>query len=374
MSSRASVSAYDLACDALVIGGGVVGLAVAHALSKQCRVVLAERHRRLGEELSTRNSGVVHVGIYYPPGSDKAMHCVRGKAMLYGWCKERDVPHARTSKLLVARNEADLTWLEQCVLRAEACDVTDLRWLDRHELRRQEPNLRGFAALRSPSSGVVDAGAFVHSLAAASREQGVDMALATNVVGFDRTDQMWEVSVEGPGGRETIAARWVINAAGLGASQIATAMHSPEARPLRLVKGSYFRLRAGIRVPRTALVYPTPSAEGLGIHLTRELDGTWIAGPDTEAVDAISFDVEPSRAEAFAADLRAMLPSIRRQDLEPHFASVRPKLGRAGQFEDFTIAVDAQHNAVQLLGIESPGLTSALSVGQAVSDFFREHD
>ncbi len=357
-----------LRTDFLIIGGGVIGLATAHALAPKGTVLLLERHRRLGEELSTRNSGVIHAGLYYPVDSAKAQHCVRGKHMLYEWCAQRKVPHARTSKLIVARSEDDVAWLETCRARAVACGVHDLTLLSSAQLRSEEPCLLGRAALRSPSSGLIDTADFVRSLAAACRERGVDIALQTEARAFERTSRGWRVTVDGPDGAERIESERVVNAAGLGAARVAGLMQIDTNPRNRLVKGSYFRLRAGVATPKTALVYPAPSADGLGIHLTRELGGSCIVGPDTEPVETPDFDVDPSRATAFATDVSLMFPGVTASDLEPHFASVRPKLGAPGQFEDFHIKWNGPRSAVQLLGIESPGLTASLSIAAALGE------
>lgn len=356
--------------DIIVIGGGVIGLSIACALADKCSVLVLERHKRLGEELSTRNSGVIHAGLYYPPGSLKANHCVRGSRLLYAWCERHGVPHKRTSKLIVARHEAEVAWLYETLARGAACGVEGLRLVARAELEKREPALRGYAALHASTSGLVDAADFVRSLGFVCQTTGVDLALGTEATAFEHTGTHWKVGVHGPAGYEVVRAGHIINAAGLHAPNVTRKMHKVTPFHQRYVKGSYFRLRPTAPKPNTALVYPTPGQDGLGIHLTRELGGTWVAGPDAQAIEAPEFSVDTARAEAFARDLKTMLPGIERTHLEPHFASVRPKLGQAGEFEDFKILRELGHDATHLLGIESPGLTAALSLGSSVAELF----
>jgi len=362
--------------DCLVVGAGVVGLAVAKALAEAGReVVVAERETLIGSGTSARNSEVIHAGIYYAPGSLKATLCVEGSRRLYAYCTERGVPHRRCGKLIVATRDEDRVWFDSISARAEACGVR-LALLERDEALRLEPALACSAALWSASTGIVDSHAFMTALLGDAERAGAVLALQSPLVEARRDGDGWIVATGGVEGFE-LRCRWLVNCAGLFAQDVASRMRGfPSAAipRLHLAKGHYFSLRQ--RSPFQRLVYPTPSVGGLGTHLTLDLGGAARFGPDVEwLADAdpshIDYAVDPSRAAAFAADIRRYWPRLEDNALQPAYSGVRPKLSGPGEpAADFRIDGPEAHGVpgtVQLFGIESPGLTSSLAIAARVA-------
>lgn len=344
--------------DVVVVGAGVVGLAVARAAARAGRDVLVlEAAESIGTGISSRNSEVVHAGIYYEPGSLKAVLCREGREMLYSWCAARDVPHRRLGKLIVAQAD-EIPALER-VFRRGLDNGVELGWLDGDAARAIEPELACAAAIRSPSTGIVDTHALMRSFLADAEAAGATLALRTPVTGRDG-------ALEAGGTR--IAARWVVNAAGLGATRLAVALGARDVPEMHLAKGSYFALKG--RAPFSRLVYPTPGTAGLGVHLTLDLAGRARFGPDVEWVDREAYDVDPRRGEAFYARIRTYWPGLPDGALVPAYAGVRPKLqGPGDPPRDFLIQGPDAHGVpglVNLLGIESPGLTASMAIAERV--------
>ena len=349
-----------------VIGAGVVGLAVARELALRGReVVVIEAAGAIGTGISSRNSEVVHAGLYDPAGSLKAQLCVRGRQLLYDYCEARGIPHRRCGKLVVATREADLPRLQALATRAAANGVGDLELLDRAAVRALEPALRAEGALWSPSSGIVDSHGLMTALLGDAQRAGATLALASPVSGGLRRDAGWQLQV---GGYE-LGARHVINAAGLFAAQVSASL-GVAAPTLRFARGHYFSL-AG-RAPFSRLIYPLPVDGGLGVHLTLDLGGQARFGPDVQwlsdtAPDALGYAVDPALAPAFEAEVRRYWPDLPAGALAPAYAGIRPKLNGPGEpAADFRI--DTQAGLVNLLGIESPGLTASLALAQAVAE------
>lgn len=370
--------------DALVAGAGVVGLAVARALARSGLAVwIAEREAGIGSGVSSRNSEVIHAGLYYPPGSLKARLCVRGKQMLYAYCGERGIAHRRCGKLVVAHDDAERGRLPALHAQAQAEGVDDLQLLDRDAARRLEPALACRAALWSPSSGIVDSHALMLSLLGDAEAAGAMLALRSRFVAAQRAHGHWRVRVaadDGSAEEAVFEARWLVNAAGLGAQAVAAAVEGfPAAAipPRRLAKGHYFS--SAVRSPFTRLIYPMPTDGGLGVHLTLDLGGQARFGPDVEWLDvdgsvddrALDLRVDASRAAAFASAVRRYWPALPEGALLPAYSGIRPKISGPGEpAADFRIDGPAQHGCdgvVQLFGIESPGLTAALAIGEAVT-------
>ncbi len=351
-----------------VIGGGVVGLAVARALVQASRreVLVFERHGRLGTETSSRNSGVIHGGLYYPTGSLKAESCVEGRRMLYEFAAAHGVDHTRTGKLIVATDAAEDEALEALRAKAEANGVEGLEWRSRTWLEREEPALAGVRALDVSVSGVVDAHGLIAALAAAAQSGGARIARGLAIDTVEPAGDRWILGV----GKDRVAARHVVNAAGLAADRVAaSAGLDVDALGWRLHpwKGSYFALAGNAPAPRRALVYPLPVRGGLGIHLTRDLAGQTLAGPDAEPAASLDdLDVDESRAEAFAGSVARYLPALRVEHLRPAYVGLRPKRRADGSFSDFVLQ-ERPAGLIHLLGIESPGLTAALSLGARVA-------
>ncbi|MCU1278786.1 MAG: Aminobutyraldehyde dehydrogenase [bacterium] len=366
---------YDVA----VVGGGVVGLACARELAARGRsVLLLERHARYGEETSSRNSGVVHAGIYYPTGSTKAELCVRGNRSLYQWCEERDVPFARVGKYIVAVEAAEEPALAEIAARARANGAVEVEPCGLEALRSAEPHVRAVAALWSPRTGIVDAAALMRSLFAACAD-GVDFAFRRRVVAVERDDRgAWILTARDPSGaKESAVAAQVVNAAGLDADELA-ALAGIDVDACgyrqRFVKGSYFRLRSSKSSLVRHLVYPVPPRDqaGLGVHVTLELDGSVRLGPDVEPISRVyDYRVDADRASAFAAAASRYLPGICARDLSPDQAGIRPKLRAAdGAVPDFVVREESAVGLpgwVNLVGIESPGLTCCLEIATRVA-------
>ena len=353
--------------ECLVVGAGVVGLAVARALARAGReVIVVESERGIGAGVSSRNSEVIHAGIYYPTGLNKTRLCVAGKAMLYAFCREFGVPHKRCGKLLVAVNEGEVDKLAALKAQAEANGVTDLIWLSAKEARALEPALVANRALLSPSTGIIDSHALMLALMGDAEAHGAMIAFETPVLA-GRAAERGLILETGGSAPMRIAASLVVNAAGLGAQALARSIAGMPAGmipPLHLAKGNYFVLSG--RSPFSRLIYPMPTPGGLGVHLTLDLAGQAKFGPDVEWVDAIDYAVDPRRAESFYAAIRAYWPDLPDGALQPGYAGVRPKIARpGGSTTDFLIQTEKDHGVaglINLFGIESPGLTASLAI------------
>ena len=359
--------------DCVVVGAGVVGLAVARSLALTGRdVLLLEGAEAIGTGTSSRNSEVIHAGIYYPAGSLMARHCVAGRRMLYAFCAERGVPHARCGKLIVATSEEEATRLDGIRARAAANGVEDMRVLSRDEALALEPALSCHGALLSPSTGIIDSHAYMLALQGDAENAGAVLAFHSPVLAGRVTPDGIVLEV---GGAEpmTLLCRSLVNAAGLGAPGLGRAIDGlpPDTVPREYyAKGNYFTL-AG-RSPFSRLIYPVPVPGGLGTHLTIDLGGQARFGPDVEWVDHIDYVVDPRRGDSFYEAIRRYWPALPDGALQPGYSGIRPKIvpkGAPGQ--DFVIQGPAVHGVrglVNLYGIESPGLTASLSLAEAVRD------
>jgi L-2-hydroxyglutarate oxidase LhgO len=362
--------------DVAVIGAGVIGLAAAASLARAGRsVVLLERHGGFSQEITSRNSEVVHAGIYYPEGSLKATLCVAGREALYARCAALGIPHRRLGKWIVAADSAEVGTLETLCARGSANGVPGLRILEGAVLRRGEPQLRAVAALESPETGVVDGHALCLSLAAEAEAHGALLVLHTEVLEIEHTPVGYVLeTVDADGQRSQLACAGVVNAAGLAGDEIAArAGIDVDACRYRLrpCKGDYFALAPGAEVRVSRLVYPVPAGPGLGVHATLDLGGRIRFGPDAEYVERPHYHVDPAKADAFAEAVRRYLPGLRSEWLSPDYAGVRPKLSGPGEpVRDFVVAEESDKGLpgfVNALGIESPGLTAALAIGDRVA-------
>ncbi|HET6970721.1 MAG TPA: NAD(P)/FAD-dependent oxidoreductase [Phenylobacterium sp.] len=356
--------------DCVVIGAGVVGLAAARALALAGRETLVvEREGLIGSGTSARNSEVIHAGIYYPAGSLKARLCVAGREQLYAYCAGHGVAHRRCGKLIVAPDDR-VPELERIRGAAEANGVTDLGWLSGAEAAELEPEVRCAAALLSPSTGIIDSHGYMLALLGDAEARGAVLAYRTEVTGLSCRSDGVALSFGGEA-EPSLKARLVVNAAGLDAPGLARMAGLSEAHAPRpfYAKGSYFTL-AG-RTPFRRLIYPTPEPGGLGVHVTLDLAGQARFGPDVEWVDAPHYDVDPARAERFYDAVRVYWPGLGDGQLVPAYAGVRPKISGPGDpAADFRIEGPAEHGAaglINLLGIESPGLTASLAIGAEVA-------
>ena len=358
--------------DTVVIGAGVVGLAVARALALRGREVLVlEAADAIGTGTSSRNSEVIHAGIYYSAGSLKARLCVEGKTLLYAYCAERGIAHRRCGKLLVATSDDQLPQLQAIIDKAAANGVNDLVRLTRAEAQAMEPHLTCVAAVHSPSTGIIDSHALMLSLQGDLENTGGMVAFNTSVTSAKVTPDGIELTMAD--GTQLLAKR-VVNAAGLHAQALAhriEGLATEQVPPAFFAKGNYFTLSG--RSPFTRLIYPVPQSAGLGVHLTIDMGGQAKFGPDVEWVNSPEeLTVDPARGDAFYAEVRKYWPELPDGALQAGYAGIRPKIqSRAEPARDFLIQGPQDHGVpglVNLFGIESPGLTSSLALGEFVAE------
>ncbi len=358
--------------DCVVIGAGVVGLAVARALAIRGReTLLLEAEAGIGTGTSSRNSEVIHAGIYYPPGSAKARLCVAGRQLLYPYCEARRVEHRRCGKLIVAADQEQVRVLERIEATARANGVNDLRWLTAAEAKAMEPALSCVAALLSPSTGIIDSHGFMLALQGDFESAGGTIALQTPVTrGHCDADAIHLEA--GMDESFELAARVVINSAGLSAQSLAWRIEGVPREsipPSAYAKGNYYVLQG--KAPFRHLIYPVPEPGGLGVHLTLDLAGQARFGPDVEWVDKPDYGVDPTRAERFYRAIRRYWPGLPDGVLHPGYAGIRPKLGGPDAAPaDFLMQGPEAHGVrglINLYGIESPGLTAALAIAEAVA-------
>jgi len=372
-------SVEDIDCvDAVVIGAGVVGLAVARALALNPKfagkeLLVLEAANAIGTGTSSRNSEVIHAGIYYPAGSLKAQLCVEGKAMLYDYCEDRGIGFKRCGKLIVATNHAQVAQLQGIIAKAAANGVNDLVLLTREQARALEPQLECVAAVHSPSTGIIDSHALMLSLQGDFENVGGLTVFNSAVAGlFIASDAIKIVMKDGT----KIHTKTLINAAGLSAPLIARSMQGLDAKfvpQAYYAKGNYFTLSG--KSPFSRLIYPVPEVAGLGVHLTLDLGGQAKFGPDVEWVEsADDLLVNPARGDAFYAEVRKYWPQLQDNALQTGYAGMRPKINAPTEAAaDFMIQGPQDHGIagfVNLFGIESPGLTSSMAIGHYVSKLF----
>ena len=358
--------------DCIVVGAGVIGLAVARALALAGReVIVLEAAEGIGTETSSRNSEVIHAGIYYPAGSFMARFCVAGRRALYAYCRERGVPFINCGKLIVATSAEEDGKLAGIKARAEANGVEGMRLLTQAEAVALEPNLRCTSALLSPVTGVLDSHAFMLALQGDAENAGAACVFFSPVTGARAGRDGIEVDAGGAD-PTTLRCRLLVNSAGLHAPDLARRIVGmpPERVPTAYyAKGNYFTLTG--RSPFSRLIYPVPEKAGLGVHVTVDLGGQCRFGPDTEWVDQINYDVEPKRADVFYAAVRTYWPDLPDGALLPGYSGIRPKLAPEGSpAEDFLVQGPAEHGVsglVNLFGIESPGLTASWAIAEEVA-------
>ena len=356
----------------LVIGAGVVGLACARAAALAGHeVIVAEATGGIGNGVSSRNSEVIHAGMYYPTGSLRARHCVRGRRMLYAFCASHGVPHDKVGKLIVATDEKQTGKIEAIYKQGQTNGVEGLEFLGGNAARALEPALNCVAAMLSPETGIIDSHSFMLALQGDLEDRGGMIAFNTRIERLTPSASGWQVTFGGAEGG-TLDVDAVVNSAGLGAQAIARATEGyPASRVPKLVlaKGNYFGF-AG-RPVFSHLIYPAPVEGGLGTHVTLDMAGRMRFGPDVEWIDTESYSVDPKRADSFYASIRTYFPGLPDDSLVPDYCGIRPKLtGKGEPAADFLIDGPADHGLrrlVHLFGIESPGLTSSLSIAEDVA-------
>ncbi len=355
----------------MVVGAGVVGLAIARELAHAGReVIVLEAEDAIGTHTSSRNSEVIHAGIYYPKGSLKARTCVAGKHLLYDYCASHGVPHRRCGKLIVATTEHQLGELAGIREKAHANSVTDVDWIAKEDVARMEPELFCMGALHSPSTGIIDSHALMLAYLGDAEAAGAMLALKSPLERAMVRPGRFELWVAGS---DPIACSLLVNSAGLRAPSVAKRIegYPAELAPRELyAKGNYYSLTR--RAPFSRLIYPVPEPGGLGVHVTLDLAGQARFGPDVEWVERINYDVDPRRAERFYAAIRRYWPGLPDGSLAPGYAGIRPKTAGPGEpASDFEIQGPRRHGVpglVHLYGIESPGLTASLALAHAVRE------
>src|SRR4051794_9801094 len=361
--------------ECVVVGAGVIGLAVARALALAGReVIVLERAYTIGFETSSRNSEVIHGGLYYPAGSLKARSCVEGRERLYAYCRDHGVPHSQLGKLIVATSEEEIPGVEKIDAAARANGVTNLEWLTASEAQRMEPELNCVAALLSPSTGIIDSHALMLAYRGEAEEAGAFVAFRSPVLG----GRVLAAGSEGGfaldvGGDEptTIRCNILVNAAGLHAPALARAIDGVPLEtipPAYFCRGVYFTLLG--KTPFRRLIYPVPVPGGLGVHITLDLAGQARFGPDVEWIPEVDYAVDPRRGDAFYAAVRRYWPGLRDGALQPGYAGIRPKISGPNEAAaDFVVQGPETHGVpglVNLYGIESPGLTASLPLADEV--------
>jgi L-2-hydroxyglutarate oxidase LhgO len=358
-----------------IIGAGVVGLAVAAELSKGNEgLYVFEKNSRFGQETSSHNSGVIHSGIHYPSGTLKAKLCVKGNTMLYDICEKHKIAYKKLGKLTVAITSEEIEELEQLMKTGTKNGVPNLRFLDATETMRLEPNVNVERALHTPSTGILEPDELMNHFYEETRSNSAVLATETTVTGLQRLADGYQVSGTSVGEKFSVTAKTIINCAGLESDKIAAMLGLDVDKlgyRLHPCKGDYFRV-AG-KPPVKMLVYPVPKGAGLGIHLTPDMAGGVRLGPNAYYVDQVSYEVESDERE-FREDVQRFVPSIRDHEIAPDSAGVRPKLqGPSDGFRDFVIRHEVDRGLfglINLIGIESPGLTAAPAIAEFVRDIY----
>lgn len=359
--------------EAIVVGAGVVGLACARALAQQGKeVIILEAQDSFGSETSSRNSEVIHAGIYYPKNSNKANLCVAGKKLLYKYCDNKNIPYKRIGKIIVASSKDEVAKLGDIQASAAANGVDDLQPLSKEQVLELEPELSAEAGLFSPSTGIIDSHNLMLSLLGDAEAAGAMLALNSRVISGSINGRYVQLHVESQGVTMELQTNMLINAAGLHASTVAGSIdgiNHTEIYKTSYRKGSYFTYAGSS--PFKHLIYPVPVTGGLGIHSTVDLAGQLRFGPDVELIPEINYTVDPSKTSAFAQAIQRYWPKVQEDLLQPGYAGVRPALinqnDKAGDFEIITHCLSSPSPLViSLFGIESPGLTACLAIADNV--------
>lgn len=358
--------------ECVVVGAGVIGLAIARSLAMAgVEVIVLERHGSIGFEISSRNSEVIHAGIYYPAGSLKARLCVAGKQKLYRYLDRKKVAHRRCGKLIVATSNEQRAELEQIAKKAVANGVHDLEFWEPEQVSRAEPELSSAAALWSPSTGILDSHGLMLALMGDAEDQGAFVVFDTPFLRAESNGRGFVIETGGPEPTR-LRSHMLVNSSGLHAGDVASNLacsNNVASRNIYYCKGNYYTLSRPS--PFSTLVYPVPEADGLGVHATIDLAGRCRFGPDTEWIDEVDYEVDAQRAESFYRAVRRYWPALRDGELAPDYSGIRPKLSpRGGPVADFAIEGPEVHKMpglVHLFGIESPGLTACLAIADEVA-------
>jgi len=359
---------FDTEC--VVIGAGVVGLAVAYQLSQAgIQVMVLEQHKAIGTETSSRNSEVIHAGIYYPKGSLKATLCLQGKQLLYNFCNQYQVPYKKIGKLVIAHGQQGKHQLQKLQENAKKCGLDDLIWLNQTQVAEIEPAVRCDAALLSPSTGIVDSHSLMLSMQGLAERNGTQVILNTSVRTLKKhPTEGYLIGIEED--NYQIHSQYLVNAAGMNAPLLGKQLSKAPQQPKRYCKANYFSYRG--KSPFHRLIYPLPTEDSLGIHSCHDLNNQLRFGPDVEWVDYVDYSPNPNRLEHFYEAILHFWPEVEKERLQPDFSAYRPRIDPSGHTDvDFFILGPQSHGhagLVQLYGIESPGLTSCLAIGKYVKN------
>ena len=362
-----------------VIGAGAVGLSVAAELSRSYKdTIIVERNPSFGRETSSRNSEVIHAGIYYPKTSLKLKTCLEGRNLLYEFCRSDNIPHRKIGKLIIAADKNEIGDLEKLFSHGKENGVDDLKMLSKAEVKNMEPAIMAESAIFSPSTGILDTHIFMKRLAGSFERSGGQIAYNTEATAITKTNVGYEVKVTGGEDDFAFNSRIVVNCAGLDSDKVAAmaGLDRPEYK-LRYCKGDYFRLASSKSALIGHLVYPVPreGRGGLGIHATPDLAGSVRLGPDDEYVGQVDYDIDASKSAVFYESVKKFLPFVDKTDITPDTSGVRPKLQGPGEgFRDFVICHEEDKGLpgfIDLIGIESPGLTASLAIAKMVADIVR---
>jgi L-2-hydroxyglutarate oxidase LhgO len=360
-----------------IIGAGVVGLAIGESLTEVFKdVFIVEKHNAFGQETSSRNSEVIHGGMYYPEGSLKAKLCVEGKSLLYDYCEKYHVPHKKCGKLIVATSEKEISVIENIMEKGRKNGISDLSMIGKEEIAEMEPNISAIKAVFSPSTGIVDTHSLMKQYETNTINNGGNIVYGSGVTGIKKIKGGYIITLSDlRGNKSSFTSRIVINSAGLTSDKISE-MAGMEDERLRIMfcKGEYFRLKPPMNKLVNRLIYPVPhhNLEGIGIHVTVDMSGGVKLGPDVKYLESNIYDysLTKSKQEAFFSSARKFLPFIQFDDIAPEMAGIRPKIQKPGQeVQDFYIREESEKGCrgfINLIGIESPGLTSSLAIGKFV--------
>lgn len=363
-----------------IIGAGVIGLSVAAELAQKYKdIIIVEKYPSFGQETSSRNSEVIHAGIYYPLNSLKLKTCLEGNRLLYEYCQNHGIPFRRLGKLIIASVKDEEEDLYKLFQRGRENGVADLEQLSQSRLQELEPHIKAVAGLFSPATGIFDTHSFMKQLAASFKKDGGDIAYNTELTKITKISDGYELTVVDSGKDSfTFDTRIIINCAGLQADKVSamTGLDLEEYR-LKYCKGDYFRLAPAKASLVSHLVYPVPKpkSSGLGIHLTPDLSGSVRLGPDDEYVQEIDYQINPAKAEVFCNNIKGFFPGVTVEDITPDTSGIRPKLqGPNEEFKDFVIQHEEGRGypgLINLIGIESPGLTGSLSIARIVASLVK---
>jgi len=363
--------------DITIIGAGIIGLSVSYILSSLGKeIVVLEKNHSFGQETSSRNSEVIHSGIYYPKNSLKSKTCIRGKELLYKLCKEHDIKFKKTGKILVSEDENETQKLNEIYKNATDCGVRNLRFLKKKELKSLEPDIKATQSLFSPDAGIVDTHGLMNFFYGASKRNKVNFAFSVEVIDIIPRGSSYEIVVQEPQGDYfTFDSKVVINCGGLFSDNVAKMVGldiDKYSYKLHYCKGQYFRLKSPNKFSIQHLVYPPPRDTDLGIHITPDLEGGLRLGPDAQYVSDIEYNVKETEKNKFFDSAVKFLPSLDSSDLIPDTAGIRPKLhDSTKKFADFIVQEEADKgfpNFINTIGIESPGLTSCLAIAEIIKD------